>query len=68
MDVSALSLFLVVPWVGLQCVIVVFPGVIRTHFSKNDVDSNRNHLQLIVIAYVPLSCAGAILIESTCLL
>ena len=29
MSVIALWLFLMVPWVGLQCVIVVFPG--NTH-------------------------------------
>ena len=28
--VSILCLFLTVPWVGMQCVIVVFPG--HTHF------------------------------------
>ena len=29
--VRVLFLFLIVPWVGLQCVIVAFPG--HTHFS-----------------------------------
>ena len=29
--VSILCLFLVAPWVGLQCAIVAFPGHIFTH-------------------------------------
>ena len=33
--VNVLLLFLTVPWVGLQCVIVVFPD--HNHFSKSNV-------------------------------
>ena len=33
--VNVMWLFLTVPWVGLQCVIVIFPG--HTHSLKNDL-------------------------------
>ena len=33
MNVSVLCIFSTVPWVGLQCVIVVFPGHIQLIFS-----------------------------------
>ena len=41
MTVSALWIFLTMPWVGLQCVIVVFPDY--THF-----------LVFLYIQYLPL--------------
>ena len=34
MSVCVLCLFLIVPWVGLQSVIVVLPGHTRLHFYK----------------------------------
>ena len=38
--INVLWLFLVVPWVGLQCVIVVFPD--HTHFlNKFNTDNNK---------------------------
>ena len=36
--VNVLWLFLTVPWVGLQCVIVVFP--------------DHNHLRFVVLTYI----------------
>ena len=40
MTVSVLLLFLGVPWVGLQCMIVVFPG--HTHLLYEGPDGIQN--------------------------
>ena len=37
MTVSVLWLFLTLPWVGLQCVIVLFPGHIETLYLFEQV-------------------------------
>ena len=43
MSVSVLCLFLTVPWVGLQCVIVAFPS--HTHFVFTALFQSINQLQ-----------------------
>ena len=44
--INVLWLFLTVPWVGLQCVIVVFPD--HTHFLFESVDQHYN-LNLAIV-------------------
>ena len=41
MTVSVLWLFLTVPWVGLQCVLVVFPDHTHLRFSVSNVLINK---------------------------
>ena len=43
--VSVLWVFLMVPWVGLQCVIVLFPD--HTHFFLTDSQSSESNLKFV---------------------
>ena len=52
MTVTVLWLVLMVPWVGLQCMIVVFPD--HTHFSfERDQEKPHSHT-----TYQPLAALG----------
>ena len=46
--VNAMWLFLTVPWVGMQCVIVVFPNHTHLLFKNNCDDGDDTH-----ISYTP---------------
>ena len=47
MTVSALWLFVMVPWVGLQCVIVVFPDHDHTHLLFLAILSGKRTFKFI---------------------
>ena len=58
--INVLWLFLTVPWVGLQCVSVVFPTV--PCFSIKRLSANLTNealndwIMVIILAYVPYLC------------
>ena len=41
--INVLWLFLTVPWVGLQCVIVVFPGHTHLLFGRPYISKSQGH-------------------------
>ena len=56
MTINVLCLFLMVPWVGLQCVIVAFPSHIHLLFEADCVDAlavwQKCHLVGLIIRQV----------------
>ena len=54
MTVSVLWLFLMVPWVGLQCVIVVFPDHTHLLFCVNGVKFECQYDDITL--YLKFSC------------
>ena len=52
MNVSVLWLFFAVPWVGLQCMIVVFPGRTRLLLVKVTYCKFRNFREDFIFAKI----------------
>ena len=51
MTVSVLRLFLTVPWVGLHCETVVFPGHTHLFFQRNDYIWTHIPCHVTAVAY-----------------
>ena len=63
MTVSVLWLFLAVPWVGLEYVIVVFPGHTRLQFGTNRVCMNTSFSQSSRLEVKLLSTCSSVCIS-----